>query len=475
VRYVQVGSDKVDYPVRSVVKYLPRGVGIENDVYCLLIKMISKPPTLLNDTSVEKDLAEHEIVRPMQIFFAALDAPFPVTSGRRLRNWALLQALAAEGHHVTMVYFGEPGTSEVPRELQETCRNVDLVPQPDRSAGSSSTNWNRFIALSSTLPYGAWRLRSLKFQAKIWEWLAKERFDAVISDDIYVAANIPPLLRIPVILNKHGIGTVVLERFLKNERNPLKRMYGFVELLKTRRWETSVCRHAELIMACSQEDSSEINLLSPGARVTIVPNVIDVDQYQPTPAVNNHTVVFVAYMGWYPNQDAVEYFVSSILPILRNLIPDVKFVAAGRNPPDDFRRRLSRVPGVEFTGTVPDIRPIVANAAVSVVPLRIGTGTRLKILEAAAMEKPVVSTRVGAEGLNFADGTEIVLADNPEVFAREIAALLDSPVRAHAIGVAARRHVQEQYSMPALRIAVRQAVAVITRRISENSQFGLEQ
>jgi len=81
VRYVQVGSDKVDYPVRSVVKYLPRGVGIENDVYCLLIKMISKPPTLLNDTSVEKDLAEHEIVRPMQIFFAALDAPFPVTAG----------------------------------------------------------------------------------------------------------------------------------------------------------------------------------------------------------------------------------------------------------------------------------------------------------------------------------------------------------------------------------------------------------
>ena len=224
--------------------------------------------------------------------------------------------------------------------------------------------------MSSTLPYGAWRLRSSKFEAKILEWLATERFDAVISDDIYVAANIPPLMPIPVILNKHGIGTVVLKRFLKNERNPLKRIYGFVELLKTRRWETSVCRHAELIMACSQEDSSEIDLLSPGATVTIVPNVIDVDQYQPTPTVNNHTVVFVAYMGWYPNQDAVEYFVSSILPILRNLIPDVKFVAAGRNPPDDLRRRLSGVPGVEFTGTVPDIRPIVANAAVQRGPAK---------------------------------------------------------------------------------------------------------
>ncbi len=422
----------------------------------------TKGLTLLANASATRS------ARPMRILFAALDVPFPITSGRRLRNWALLQALAEDGHQVTIVYFDEPGASDNgPSELRVICRNVDAIPQPNRCNGYTSANWRRVQALTSALPYGAWRLRSLRYQRKLQEWLAREPFDALICDDIYVAANIPLRSDVPIVINKHGIGTVVLQRFLPNERNPFKKIYGQLELLKTRRWEASVCNQSALIMACSEKDRAEIALLSPGATVTIVPNVIDVREYEPAPSMNNHTVVFVAYMGWYPNQDAVEFFVTSVLPTLRILVPDVKFVAAGRNPPDDFRRRLCKVPGVEFTGTVPDIRPIISEAAVCVVPLRIGTGTRLKILEAAALERPIVSTRIGAEGLDFTDGTEIVLADDPQRFASEIAALLSSPDRARAIGIAARRRVEHHYSMPSLRQALRETVAVITNKTSE--------
>jgi glycosyltransferase involved in cell wall biosynthesis len=240
-----------------------------------------------------------------------------------------------------------------------------------------------------------------------------------------------------------------------------------MELFKTRRWEISASRRSALIMACSEQDHWEIDRLTPGTTVSVVPNVIDVREYEPGPTVSNHTVVFVAYFGWYPNQDGVEFFVSSVLPRLRSLVPDVKFVAAGRNPPDDFRRRLSKVPGVEFTGTVPDIRPVIADAAVCVVPLRIATGTRLKILEAAAMEKAVVSTTIGAEGLDFKNGSEIVIADDPEVLACEIAALLASPSRTHAIGAAARRRVQECYGIEAVRTALRRTVAQIENGIDK--------
>src|SRR5260370_16593352 len=327
----------------------------------------TKGLTLLANSSATRP------ARPMRILFAALDVPFPITSGRRLRNWALLQALAEDGHQVTIVYFDEPGASDNGRcELGVICRNVDGIPQPNRCNGYTAANWRRVQALTSALPYGAWRLRSLRYQRKLQEWLAREPFDALICDDIYVAANIPLRSDVPIVINKHGIGTVGLQRFLPNERNTFKKIYGQLELLKTRRWEASVCNQSALIMACSEKDRAEIALLSPGATVTIVPNVIDVREYEPAPSMNNHTVVFVAYMGWYPNQDAVEFFVTSVLPTLRILVPDVKFVAAGRNPPDDFRRLLCKVPGGGFTGTVPDIRSLISVPAPCAVSFPIG-------------------------------------------------------------------------------------------------------
>ena len=409
--------------------------------------------------------------RPMRILFTSLDAPFPVTSGRRLRNWALLQALAEEGHLVTLVYFDEPGQSiEVPFELKRLCKHIEVVPHPEGSGGSRLMYWNRFRALFSPLPYGAWRLRSPLFRRRIQESLTRESFDFLVCDEIFMAANIPVRPAVPIILNKMGISAVLFERFLATEKNLVKKVYAKMELRKTCRWETLVSTRSALIMACSEQDRSEMAHMTPGVKIDVVPNVIDLKEYEPAPHVNTRNVVFVGYLSWYPNQDAVEFFVSSVLPKLRSLVPDVQFVAAGRNPPDEFRQRLSKVAGVKFTGTVPDIRPVIASAAVCVVPLRIAAGTRMKILEAAAMEKAVVSTTIGAEGLDFENGTEIVIADDPEMLACEIAALLDSPSRAHEIGVAARRRVQECYSIEAVRTALRRTVAEIRGRIDREPE-----
>jgi len=198
----------------------------------------------------------------------------------------------------------------------------------------------------------------------------------------------------------------------------------------------------------------------------VVPNVVDFDHYAPREDDNISTILFQGAMDWFPNRDAVTFFVARMLPLLKQSVPHIRFVVAGRNPPPTFVSKFAGVSGIEFTGNVPDMRAEIAKAAVCIVPLRIGSGTRLKILEAAAMAKPVVSTRIGAEGLNFSDGEEIVLADEPLAVARAIVALLADPVRRRTIGLAARRRVEVQYSMSALRSALGQALAQLPENLS---------
>jgi glycosyltransferase involved in cell wall biosynthesis len=144
-------------------------------------------------------------------------------------------------------------------------------------------------------------------------------------------------------------------------------------------------------------------------------------------------------------------------------------VVAGRSGSDNFQAKFARLRHVRFTGPVPDMRAEIAKAAVCVVPLRIGSGTRLKILEAAAMAKPIVSTRIGAEGLDFVDGEEIILTDRPEAFARAVADLLADPLRRHMLGKAARRRVEQQYGLASLRSALREA---LTQVLSEKPAVG---
>jgi glycosyltransferase involved in cell wall biosynthesis len=191
--------------------------------------------------------------------------------------------------------------------------------------------------------------------------------------------------------------------------------------------------------------------------VTVVPNVVDVHSYKVADTDDGAGVLFIGGMDWFPNRDAVEFFEEAVLPELRARLPVARFMVVGRPPPDRLRRRME-ASGVEFLGRVDDIRPVVSAAAVSVVPLRIGSGTRMKILEAAALGKAIVSTRLGAEGLNFADGSEIALADEPGAMAAAVADLLKRPAARTAMGAAARVRVEEEYSFEALRRCLREAL-----------------
>jgi glycosyltransferase involved in cell wall biosynthesis len=394
----------------------------------------------------------------MRILFVLFSLPFPPNIGQRMRNYSLLRALRMEGHKVTLLAFADQEElTEAKSGLSRFCSDIDIVPKPGGAARSSYTG--RLKALISDLPYGAWRMRSDAMRAAVSERLASQSFDIILCDDVYQIGNLPLAPATPIVLNKHTIVHEEVRRFLEHQRNPLISVYGWIEYRRLRRLEMQTCGQVAAVWACSERDQRILAKGSVSASFAVLPNVINVEDYTPVETDDERTVVYVGAMDWLPNRDAVAFFIADIMPELHRLVPDLRFVVAGREPPSNFRKRYEKIPNVSFTGTLPDLGPVIAQAALCVVPLRIGSGTRLKILEAAAMAKPVVSTTVGAEGLTFHNGKEIVIADEPLVIAREIAALLRNRQRRVEIGRAARSRVVAEYDIHTLRRGLREALA----------------
>jgi polysaccharide biosynthesis protein PslH len=395
----------------------------------------------------------------MHLLFLSVAFPLPANNGHRMRTWSMLEALAAEGHDVTLLTFAEPGEADGHDiALRKVCREIEVVPLVLGSLSSTTDYPNRFLGLFGTQPYALRRFASPAMRALIHEHLARDSYDAVLCNTVYSAVNLP-VTQVPVILDCHNVEHVVLQRYVALERNPAKRFYAWSEMRKLRKGEKVTCRRVAIGMACSENDRQQLISLCPGLCVAVIPNVVDVDHYVPQQECTSSTILFQGAMDWLPNRDAVSFFVDRVLPVLVQKMPRVRFVVAGRNPSTSFVEKFAGVPGIEFVRNVPDMRTAIAKAALCVVPLRIGSGTRLKILEAAAMAKPIVATRVGAEGLEFVDREEIILADQPWELARAIVGLLADPVRRLTMGLAARRRVEIQYSMSAMRCALGQALA----------------
>jgi glycosyltransferase involved in cell wall biosynthesis len=396
----------------------------------------------------------------MKILFVMIDVPFPSNSGQRTRNLSLLRAIQREGHEVSILAFGEVSElASVRQGLGDLGIDLAIVPQP--SGLGQVGPIGRMRALFSNLPYGAWRMRSKAMAALTKSRLATKEFDLVICDDVYQIENLTDISDTAVILNKHTIVFEEFERFLQLETNFLVRAYGAIELAKLRRLEIKTAQQVAAVWPCSERDRRILLGANTEVPSPVVPNAIDGARFEPANCDDGRTLLYVGAMDWLPNRDAVEFFVFEIMPKVRELVPNAQFLIAGREPPSRFRRRIERVPHVTFTGTLPDLRPTIANAAICVVPLRIGSGTRLKILEAAASAKAIVSTTIGAEGLNLVDGSEILIADDPAAFANAVASLLLSRERRLAMGKKARERALSEYSLPALQNAVHAALSEI--------------
>jgi glycosyltransferase involved in cell wall biosynthesis len=252
---------------------------------------------------------------------------------------------------------------------------------------------------------------------------------------------------VPHLIASHNIEAQIWQRRAAISRAWVARPYFRLQAARMRRFERRAFARARAVTTVSAEDRA--TALGWGAsRSSLVANGVDLDYFQPRPeaAVEPNTLLFVGALDWFPNQDGVVYFAETILPLLRAQQPDCRLRVVGRRPSPALARRLQGLAGVELVGEVADVRPYMAAAALLVVPLRVGGGSRIKIIESLAMDKAVVATTVGAEGLQAVSGTHLLLADTPEQFARAGALLLQAPAQAQRLGRAGGRWARQTYN-----------------------------
>jgi glycosyltransferase involved in cell wall biosynthesis len=394
----------------------------------------------------------------MRILYLSTKYPLPTNSGTKMRLWSILSALAHAGHDVTLAAL--VNQSEAPQsttELYTVCRDALIVFKKIGNFASSSNYLDRLLSIFSSEPYTTYRFHSRELRDALESKLSQCDFDAVICDEIFSAINLPKC-NLPLAMNSHNVESLILQRYADLEKNLFKALYVRWEAHRLRRFETSMFSRANIGMVCSEADRQRISRFCPHP-MFVVPNVIDVGEYKEIDGDQDpSTILYLGDMKWFPNYDALDHFVHRILPYVQREVPDVRMIAVGRDPSPSVRARFSDVKALEFTGMVQDVRPFIRRATVSVIPLRIGSGTRWKILECAAMGKAMISTTIGAEGLAFQTGKEILIADDSRHFAQQLVELLHDPQYRFQLGAAARDRVASDYSLPVLKRSLMEAL-----------------
>ncbi len=383
----------------------------------------------------------------MHILWIKTEFLHPVDKGGRIRTYQMLRALRRE-HRVTYLTLDDgtaaPDAAEKAAEYADAVIRVPFTP-PARGSVGFYLDLLRNVA--SPLPYAVARYRSRALRERVQAICDKEDIDVVVCDFLAPSLNVPDGIGKPVILFQHNVETMIWERHAAVATHPVKRAYMRSQWRRMLRHERAECARFDHVVAVSPEDATVFRDQFGVRETSHVPTGVDTDFFTVSGDVERaqHEIVFTGSMDWMPNEDAIRWFVQDILPRIQARVPTVSLTVVGRNPPTAVRAIADSDPNIIVTGSVPDVRPYIERAAMFVVPIRIGGGTRLKIFEAMAMERPVVSTTIGAEGLPVRDGIDTILADEPESFANAVVALLLQPERAAAIGRAAGAEVRAEY------------------------------
>jgi sugar transferase (PEP-CTERM/EpsH1 system associated) len=399
----------------------------------------------------------------VKLLFLTPQLPYPPHQGTTLRNFNILKQLAAR-HEIHLLSFGMPDELEnSPRH--EFCARIEIAPPPTRT-----TIQRALETFFHPLPDMARRLHSPKLAQKLKTLLGENQYDVIQIEGIEMAnlrlqvanrrshetTNSRSSFNVQhstVVFDDHNAEWTLQKTAYDTDRqNPGRwhaALYSFIQYNKLKRFERVVCLRADAVVAVSQQDADAIASLDARIKPVVIPNGVDCEYYVPSEKVcakplADLSVVFTGKMDFRPNVDACVWFADEILPLLRKEIPLAHVSFVGQKPGPKVLALQER-DGIEVTGFVPDTRPYIADAAVYVVPLRMGSGTRLKVLEAMAMGKAIVSTSFGVSGIACENGREVWIADDAQSFANALATLLRDKDKARALGANARRLAEETY------------------------------
>jgi glycosyltransferase involved in cell wall biosynthesis len=360
----------------------------------------------------------------MRILWVKADKLLPVQNGGNIRTYHVLRHLSARHELTFYSYYGGSPDEAYERELREHLPGAVAVCTGKRDLTGVARGLDYLAHLNSEPPYAVSRFACFKVQDQLRSWFREQRFDVAVCDFLDAAVNFPGRLTVPSVLFQHNVESEIWRRHATTAGSPLKKMMYQMEFRKMLRYEQVEVRKFHHVIAVSENDRALMAQWADADRITTVPTGVDLEQFRPSSsaAEPGALVTFVGAMDWEPNVDGVEYFCSEVWPAIQAEVPEARFRIVGRNP--DRRVRKWASDSIEVTGQVPSVIEHLQQSAVVIVPLRIGGGTRLKIYEAMATAKAVVSTTVGAEGLEVHHGRDIILANDPKSFAQAVIMVL---------------------------------------------------
>ncbi len=368
---------------------------------------------------------------------------YPLNSGGQIRSAKLLENLR-DLADVTLVSNVEVGKDDpYLEEMRKLCAEFVAVPYRRIRRGSLEFFLRAVSGLFSKYPIAVVNDHSRALEAKVLELVRERRHDLVICDFLQPALNVRHVDGCATLLFQHNVESTIFRRHFETTSNPLMRSLWRLQWKRMETFEKAACRSFTGVVAVSDVDRRVFAEDFGARRARAIPTGVDLDYFRPVDAPGSGDgLIFTGSMDWLPNEDAVLFFAREVLGRVREKIPGARLTVVGRSPSHRLRRALGARPGVEIVGRVDDVRPYLARHAVSIVPLKVGGGTRMKIYEAMAMGTPVVSTRVGAEGLPLEDGKQILLADSAEAFGDAVVRLLGRPDERRRIAVAGLEYVR---------------------------------
>jgi sugar transferase (PEP-CTERM/EpsH1 system associated) len=380
----------------------------------------------------------------MNLLMVTAGLPRPV-GGANTRNFHLLKALSNLHRVSLLVLANETEMNEfaVISSLNEFTETVQLIPYelPDR--------FKRLIQLLNAIRGKSYFLNLFvvpEMQHALDAISSLSHFDLALFESVLVAGyQLPEGTK--TIIDQHNIEYELLERTYKHEKAPIRKWYNWRESRLLKQGEIERCWQADTVLVTSEREHNILRNLLSEKQIEVIPNGVDIDTFVQHNASQevSHQIIFTGTMDYFPNIDAVLFFARKCWPLIQQQIPDATWQIVGKNPPAEIKG-LAELPGITVTGTVPEVHPYLAVSSVVIAPLQVGSGTRLKILEALAMKRAVVSTSIGCEGLAVEDGKHLIVADRPEQFALAVIKLLNNQAMRTALGNAGRALVETKYS-----------------------------
>ena len=383
----------------------------------------------------------------MKVLLTLPEPFFPADTGGKIRSLNIFSRLAKRVE-IHAVSFAEP-QPDWDSMAKMHGMFASYTPVSWSQPAKYSLPFYRQVMASqfSSLPHFLAKRDLPTFPSAVRALAASTDIDLLFCDFLHTAAPLSGFPFKPKILFQHNVEFLLRQRKWEVERDPFRKWIFRNEWRKTRVIEGQVCREFDQLIVVSEEDRHRLQQEFGVNEVAVLPTGVDTDFFFPKQSqLIPGRLVFVGSMDWDPNEDGVNWFLREVYPRIRRQVQHVSFSIVGRSPSTRLRRIASSQPGVEITGWVQDIRPYLACAEVVVVPLRVGGGTRIKIPEAMAMGKAVVSTPIGAEGLPFQDGREIRIAEHPEQFAHAVTEILGNECLRTRLAEAARRIVVHRHS-----------------------------